>query len=367
MSTRTFTEIYAWHRISKGTKLREGYHHCHHCPVSTVTSHHHTSSRLGTTQPHRNHQLLLILYSIYLRSISHLKFTTLLTTFCFCSRWWQDAAVVDTDESGGISGFLRAFEGATLPGGTLRPALMGIGSEGWNNECPDVSVISSVFELPTYEPHITKLLHNTKLPERTLTHRDLTFYQQNTRRFGKLRNRRQTSSHFDLDRWSVRSSRRTKCVQSNFAFFSCQVVHLLLFAIIQPKVKNARGVRRKTVPYFLLRSVDWTIFCKFLQSFSNRKGVGERFPKKNAFMWAFAAALMKVSAKFWASHTPVTHFRGSVSSTTVLCRTCHTHAVTHMPHPHTQLRTGHTRCVRVFACVRVTACVYGRCVCVVGV
>uniref|UniRef100_A0A6A7FY04 5'-3' exoribonuclease n=1 Tax=Hirondellea gigas TaxID=1518452 RepID=A0A6A7FY04_9CRUS len=111
-----------------------------------------------------------------------------------------DSAPVDTKESGGIAGFLKAYMDATLPNGTLPPALMGTGSEGWNSECPHVSVISSIFELPIYEPHITKLLANAVLPAATLTQRDITFYQHNNRRFGRQRNRRQTSSHFDLDR-----------------------------------------------------------------------------------------------------------------------------------------------------------------------
>eukprot|EP01083_Nonionella_stella_P305314 1064566_1 len=93
---------------------------------------------------------------------------------------------IDVVESVGLPGGLRRWTGAVLPGETLRAALTGPGSEGWSDATPRVRVLSAIYDLPPYTPHVTRLLTGATEAEPILKRRDHD-HCKHGRRFGKPR------------------------------------------------------------------------------------------------------------------------------------------------------------------------------------
>jgi hypothetical protein len=77
-----------------------------------------------------------------------------------------------------MSGFLECDPNIKLPGNNLNSSMCGI---------PDIvncQVISCTYQLPQFNPHITKLLNNITLPKSILTQKDFEHIKYQ-RRFGK--------------------------------------------------------------------------------------------------------------------------------------------------------------------------------------
>merc|ERR1719320_222375 len=102
---------------------------------------------------------------------------------------------INVQESQGMGGYLIAYADVNMPGDDV-PSYT-----GKNPTTENCQVISSVYELPDFKPHVTCMLPGVEVHKPVLTAKDFEL-MRNGKRFGKPRQKRmrRNDSHNDYNR-----------------------------------------------------------------------------------------------------------------------------------------------------------------------